>query len=1016
MKGDKRMKIIKRFAIFLIILSLVMQMTVFAAAVPDDVNGTKYEKAINTLCNLEIMIGDGEGFKPEKTITRGEFAQLLMNILKFDLYTDGYLYKGTFSDVESDSYYAAAVEMGVINNIINGYDDGTFRPSNDVTGFEAIKMMICAINYQTVAESRGGFPSGYAATAKEIGVLYGLSDINYSSLITRGQVAQLVVNTLNTDYLQATEFGDDDATYKPVIGKNILSDIHKIYRFEGTVTANDSTSIQGSGALEEGYIQIADDNKSYNFYAPGYDRSELLGKYVEIYYSSDETKTIQTILNLSIIETRAESIELSLSVIDYEKSDSETVVYWKNKNTDSKGSTIRVDSLPDIILNGIAENATNLKAVLTSVEGKDGKIIFTNNDSDSEYDLVNVSAYETYFAGQIYKNDFLVTDQLGKYVYSSSTGKSTKTNKTFAVELDKEDVIASFKMSDDTPAEFSDIKINDILSVASNADGSNGVKFYEIIISRDTVSGKINEIINKDNELFLNIDGVEYGTTTSFINYVTKGMGISGNTELTIGSNGLFYLDCFGKIAAYDLTKGITTEDMMFGVITGYADSTSPVGVPFARVYSNGVLATYDFAGKTVIDGVPKNNNEIVSALDETVRLIGTSYYNGGIPALPVIFRLNADKKIRYIDTVYYNSASESEYSLHNVKGSSGIANYTYMLNSQSLNYKYLLSDATVVQIPSRNDASELSNQAKYSCYSTSLLSNGKSYPIQMFNKDPNSYSADYVLLQQTPTSGFTSLGDNESEIHNRQMFIISRVTTVLDQDGNHTIKVYGLEEGRGKEFLVNYDYMKEQMYGDIWDMTWFSGVKTQIQSLESAERKEKMLLPGDIIRYRTNINGEIAYIRPVYLSDVKAFRCDDQGGLDTANRYRALDLAVVAGIDGTNMLLRYIVDKTTGNSQASTVLNINSNGYLLTDASGLQIYNETEGSYCEDAAIGELRVDAIHDSSKFSIMVYEASTGKVRNGNFSDLYDTSWTDRPASIVIMQFRSATPRGLIIIKN
>lgn len=1011
------MKIIKRFAIFSIILSLVMQMTAFSAVIPNDAIGTKYEKAINTLCDLEIMIGDGEGFKPEKTITRGEFAQLLMNILKFDLYTEGYSYKGTFSDVEPDSYYAGAVEMGVINSIINGYDDGTFRPSNDVTGYEAIKMMLCAINYQTVAENRGGFPSGYAVTAGELGVLNGLAGINYSSAITRGQVAQLVVNTLNTDYLQVTEVGEDDVTYKPVKGKNILSDIHKIYRFEGTVTANDFTSIQGSEALKEGYIQISADNKSYNFYAPSYDRSELLGKYAEIYYSSDESETIQTVLNLNIIEKRAESIELSLSAIDYEQSDSETVVYWKNKDTDSKGSTIKVDSLPDIIFNGIAENATNLKAVLTSVEGKDGKIIFINNDGDNEYDLVNISAYETYFAGQIYKNDFLITDQLGKYEYSLSENKSTKKNKNLTVDLDASGVIASFKTADGKLADFTDIKVNDVLSVASNTDGSDGVKSYEIIISRATVSGKIDGIADEGNELLISIDGVQYGTTNSFINYVTRGKGLSGNIELTLGSNGLFYLDCFGKIAACDFTKGVTTEDLIFGVITGYAPPSTPGGVTIARIYSNGVLDTYEFAGKIVLDGVTRSVNEITAYLDETVSLIGTVYYNDGVPALPAMIRLDSNKKVRYIDSLYYNEEAESPYTLRYVKGTNGVTKNTYISNAESFNYKYPVSKATVIQIPSRDKSYDLGSKERYSCYSATLLGNDKAYSAQLFNTDPDSYSVDYVLIQQSAFSGYyTALGSNQSEIHDKQMFIVSRVTNVVDSEGNQTIKVYGLEEGRGKEFVVNHNYFNEKLHQDIWDMSWFSSVKMQIQDKESEERKTKMFLPGDIIRYRTNPEGELAYVRPVYLSDVKAFRCDDQGGLDTATRYRAQDLAVVAGIEGTNMLLRYIVDKSTGNSQASTVLNINNDGYLLTDATGVQIYNEAEGEYCEGSTVGEMRVDALHDSSKFSIMVYEASTGKVRNGNFMDIYDTTWTDKPASIVIMQFRSAIPRGMIIIKN
>ncbi len=1009
------MKLIKRLSTICIVLSILMQMVVFAAPIPGDAVGHKYEDAISLLFELEIMVGDGVNFNPDKTVTRGEFAQVLMNMFNLDLYSEDYEPAQIFTDVTADNIFAPAIESGVKQGVINGYKDGTFKPDNEVSGNEAVKMMVSALNYKVIAESKGGYPTGYMTVAKDVNILTGLSDVNYAMPMTRAQVAKLAVNTLNAELLQQTQWGSDDATYETVAGETILSKYHGIYRYDGVVTANDVTSILGNSGINEGYIQITKNDKSYNFEAKNIDRNDVVGKYVEIYYTEDVETGILKVVKLTVLDKKSEIVKISISDIDFSRTSSVKIEYWNDKETSDKTVSLAVNTLCSVVLNGASDKSANLKTILESVEHKDGYVTFIDNDNDKKYDVVNIQAYDTYFVGQIYKNDYIITDQLGKYVYSDSEGKYIKTNRTLTIDEDDSDVMATFKMADGTKADFNSIKHNDILSVAMNENGA--VKSYDAIICRNTVEGKISEIGSGLNGLFITINEAEYEVNSSFLNYITGGTGNISDIELSIGSTGTFYLDAFGKIAAYDLVKGVTVDNLSFGMITAYADAKNEGRKPLIRIYSGGVLETYNTADKLTIDGVPYAESYMKSVLDEVVRTVGTTYYNEGKVALPVMFKLNSDKEVRYIDTVHFNDGVESKYSLHNVKGTSAPAKYTYISNFESFNYKYLLKNAEVIQIPGRNDTASLSDVTKYSTYASTKLGNDKAYTVQLFNMDPDSYYVDYILLQQSATSGFTSLGENESEIHDKQMFVVKKVTHVVDEEGNDTIKIYGLEEGRGKEFIVNYDYYNEQFYNDMWDMTWFSSIRAQIESKESDERKNNKILPGDIIRYRTNYNGEIAYVRPVYLCDVKAFKCDDQNGLDSGARYRAQDLAVVSSIDGSNILVRYIINKSTGNSKASTVLNVNSEGFLLKDAAGVTIYNEQKKAYCEGSTIGEWNIDAIYDAGKFNIMVCDYTKGEpqISVGSVADLYDTSSQTTPASIIIMQFRSSQPRGMVILK-
>lgn len=85
--------------------------------------------AIKTLTQSEVINGYTDGsFKPSRSITRGQAAALLNNYLKIDSEN-----MSLFSDVSENYRFAQDIASMKEAGIIHGYPDGTFRPKETIT-------------------------------------------------------------------------------------------------------------------------------------------------------------------------------------------------------------------------------------------------------------------------------------------------------------------------------------------------------------------------------------------------------------------------------------------------------------------------------------------------------------------------------------------------------------------------------------------------------------------------------------------------------------------------------------------------------------------------------------------------------------------------------------------------------------------------------------------------------------------------------------------------------------------
>ena len=98
---------------------------------------------ISSAAKYGIMQGnDNNEFMPDKNITRAEFIAVLIRLLNKELTAQTV----NFNDVEEKSWYYSYVSTGVLLGYINGYDDNTFRPEENITREEAAVIISRAVS------------------------------------------------------------------------------------------------------------------------------------------------------------------------------------------------------------------------------------------------------------------------------------------------------------------------------------------------------------------------------------------------------------------------------------------------------------------------------------------------------------------------------------------------------------------------------------------------------------------------------------------------------------------------------------------------------------------------------------------------------------------------------------------------------------------------------------------------------------------------------------------------------
>jgi len=113
--------------------------------------------AINDMGSRMVVNGTGgDLFSPDRDITRAEFAAILIRGLGLKPNSAA----GKFSDVRASDWYSGAIGTANAYGLLNGYEDGTFRPNEAITREQAMRMLSKAIELT-------GLPTGTSVQGTE---------------------------------------------------------------------------------------------------------------------------------------------------------------------------------------------------------------------------------------------------------------------------------------------------------------------------------------------------------------------------------------------------------------------------------------------------------------------------------------------------------------------------------------------------------------------------------------------------------------------------------------------------------------------------------------------------------------------------------------------------------------------------------------------------------------------------------------------------------------------------------
>ncbi|MDD6485238.1 MAG: S-layer homology domain-containing protein [Clostridiales bacterium] len=552
----------------------------------DVTSETPYGAAIKQLSAMGIVDGfDDGGFHPDENVTRAQFAKLVTatqnKLAQAEANTTV-----IFNDVPAEHWAVGYVAQAYQTGLVNGTNDEgtTFDPDMNVTYAQAMKMLVCAAGYENWSENQGGWPTGYLYYANQVGIGSGVTGVSNDTALTRGQVSQMIANTLTAAICKITGYSTDNgqqvADRKQMDGTNgnlfesLLTNEWDMYEVNGTVYGTHE-----SGATDAGEVQykiMKSKNYDGNEYkltnAPATDKfddltgeaSNTLNQYTRAILKLDDTNDTKSIV---YIETAGKNVEVEFEANNYASlpnvgTDTAKIAIYKSASS-STTTEYKLSKTAKMIVNGVeidlnttnAEkfldgNAKNVKATLVDSPA------CSNGSTDGYYDYVVVEYAATAVVDEVITKSS--TKRVNFDTYDTYIGKAY-------LDIDENDdtkVYTFIKNGQEIKPE--ELAQNDVLSLVFKPNAEiNSSDFVKATVTNNVVSGQCTAT-GKDT------DGKEYFTVGG-TNYYMSG-AVKGDS-LDISYDYELYLDANGDIAKYDQTAASVNYAILDKFYTSAGDT-----------------------------------------------------------------------------------------------------------------------------------------------------------------------------------------------------------------------------------------------------------------------------------------------------------------------------------------------------------------------------------------------------------------------------------------------------------
>ncbi len=710
-------------------------------ALAPDIADTKYAEAARILGALGIMVGDAEtgNFRPDDSILRSEMAKVSVYSVGLEEVAKSSVQSTRFPDVVANHWANGPINVADQQGMIIGDDVGTFRPDDPVLFQEAVTIMVRALGYEPRVATVGGYPTGYMVVASENQMLKGIT-ATASEPATRGDIAQLVFNSLTVNLMEQTGFGTNSSF--EVVDKTLLYDRLNVEKAYGQITGTSETTLTGGSTTAEDKIIIND-----KIFGEGDTlASQLLGYNVVYYARIDKTTDEKTLIAVIPQDSKNNVLEIAAKNIQSVTGDTDenkTVSYWREGENDNTAKTATIVANPAYIYNGkYAATLTNEQLMPTT-----GNLILLDTDGNNVYDIV----FANHFTN-------LVVESV-----SSATGRVTDKYNNGSLLLDENSTTVDFILiRDDVEITPADLEEWNVISYTISQD-KQLIKGY---VSTESVLGTVTQT-TKDGFKIDNSDTV-YKKAASYPN------------DINLRDKGRFYLDMEGNVAAVD-TTAITTGAAIrgtYGYLVGAVkEGTFEDTLKFKIFTANGDTEVISGSSKIRL------NDKYGLTPDEVLTAMGK---DGTITPQLITYETNSEGLLTGFDTAVDNTAT-GEINKSAFTKNISAAEQIYKKESASLGKVKVTEQTIIFDIPT--DAG--TDTTKYEVRDMTMFKNNTPYDIIVYDLQED-FSARAIVV--TSTTGIT---EAESPI-----VLVDEIAEGQNEDFDAVDIVYGLEDERRVELM----------------------------------------------------------------------------------------------------------------------------------------------------------------------------------------------------------------------
>jgi hypothetical protein len=637
----------------------------FAAKYPDVPETATYAQAVTELSALGVIEGYEDGtFAPDKNVTRAEITKMIVTALGSSSLSAANAATGKdtqFTDVPGSHWASGFVTVGTTSGsqFINGYSDTEFGPEDNVTFAQAVKMLVAALGYTTYAENNGGWPNGYLTYGYNLDIAKGVTGVSNDTQLTRSQVAQMIDNAVKAPICVVDGYDTQwNGTQTPrLVEKNVTSTSvkdswmcllnysHDAYIVNGRVKATH----QSESSIDSDKVRISiEKSNNYDGYqvTKNYNGEESIAAYIGesgadnylltysemiVQMNDDDELTILSIVPAGSNKTATfktedfaedkTNLEATRGTIYAYKSQSSTSTDSYRIDTakialgDEGGFYVNgvqvTDSLENCLANYVENNETGTVTLIDSPE-------VGTSSTDGTYDYIMVTYYKDAVVDSV---DVDGEDEVIIYFDDSQDGMSLLT-----VDKTDDEMYYSFKTADGTDVDPATLEQNTVLSIAYDVNqGFDNSKSYDVLVSTDTVEGKVTSINTGDT-------AVDNEYTINGEVYKVAGSDIS--KALETGSEYVLYLDAFGRYAKMEETaasKKIALVDNVYEANGGqyYVSIVTPDGK--RTNYTVKDQATYETYLTYCFEDGHTSGNENKKPVEERVYTYSLSSSTGNI-------------------------------------------------------------------------------------------------------------------------------------------------------------------------------------------------------------------------------------------------------------------------------------------------------------------------------------------------------------------------------------------------